>query len=79
MDWRDVAARNLRCNDAYDPVYTGWNGGIDVDPLEVMFVKVKEGQSAAKWLNTKTAVKFAEWMRLKPGTPEWLTAFTAGP
>lgn len=79
MDWRDVAERKLKCNNAYDPVYAGWNAGIDVDPLEVMFVKIKEQQPAAAWLHVKVALKFTEWLRLKPGTPEWWSALTAGP
>ncbi|KAL4425923.1 hypothetical protein ABPG75_009939 [Micractinium tetrahymenae] len=80
VDWRDVTARQLRCNGAYDPVaHTGWNAGINVDPLEVMFVKIKGYQRAAGWPHVQTAIKFAEWMRLQPGSPEWLPAVAAGP
>ena len=57
----------------------GWNGGINVDPLEVMFVKVKGFQRAAGWPHVKTAIKFDEWMRLQPGSPDLLQAIATGP
>lgn len=80
VDWREATARKVRCNAAYDPVYSdGWNGGINVDPLEVMFVKVKGFQRAAGWPHVRTAIKFDEWMRLQPGGPEWLQAMATGP
>ncbi len=48
MDWRDK--RNHNCNGRWNPTGTFYNDGLDVDPLEVMFVKVRAaaaGEAAA--------------------------------
>ena len=39
MDWRDK--RNHNCNGRWNHTGTFYNDGLDVDPLEVMFVKVR--------------------------------------
>lgn len=43
----------------------GFNDGINVEPLEVMFIKVKAAMRAAgNWPHVTTAVKYAEWLQL---------------
>ena len=47
VDWRDAAVRALHCNQGRNPLSgDGWNDGVNVDPLEVMFVKVRLSRPA---------------------------------
>ena len=39
LDWRDPEAAG--CNANYNPIQEGFYDGIDVNPLEVLFVKVR--------------------------------------
>lgn len=56
--------RSGPCNGGVNPINSGHNDGISVDPLEVMFVKVKRPFKEAEWPNVATAIKFSEWSQL---------------
>lgn len=47
IDWRDKRARG--CNAGRNPIQDSFYDGINVDPLEVLFVKVKASMRDAKW------------------------------
>jgi hypothetical protein len=47
IDWRD--ARAGACNANRNPVQPSFYDGISVDPLEVLFVKVKGSMRQAEW------------------------------
>lgn len=62
LDWRHPAL--VHCNGGSNPLQPGFNDGITVEPLEVMFVKVKESMKAAQWPQVHTALKFEHWMEV---------------
>ncbi|KAL4459147.1 hypothetical protein ABPG75_014012 [Micractinium tetrahymenae] len=65
VDWRDPAVTRRACNGELNPLQPGFNDGINVEPLEVMFIKVKAAMRAAgNWPHVTTAVKYAEWLQL---------------
>ena len=47
MDWRDVRA--AACNGGRNPIQQNFYDGINADPLEVLFIKVKGSMRAAGW------------------------------
>ncbi|KDD73356.1 hypothetical protein H632_c2260p0, partial [Helicosporidium sp. ATCC 50920] len=59
VDWRDTSVWG--CNAALNPYAEHMNDGIDVSPLEVMFVKIKEYLLEANWTTAATAVKYSQW------------------
>ncbi|GAB4813085.1 hypothetical protein N2152v2_000131 [Parachlorella kessleri] len=60
LDWRDPSV--AVCNGGANPLQPGFNDGITVDPLEIMFIKVKASMRAASWPHVATAVKFDQWL-----------------
>lgn len=56
VDWRNRDTWN--CNRGTSPIIPGQNDGISIDPLEVMFVKVKEKQLS--WESTVRALKYTD-------------------
>ncbi|KAL4439936.1 hypothetical protein ABPG75_002937 [Micractinium tetrahymenae] len=89
VDWRDPATfSHGPCNGGANPLPAGHNDGIDIDPLEVLFVKVKSKMRAAGWTAVQQAVKLSEWARLAdkqaaragaglPPSAAWLAALAA--
>jgi hypothetical protein len=90
VDWRDPAVQDHACNGELNPLQPGFNDGINVDPLEVMFIKVKAAFLAAgNWPHADAAVKYARWARLageeaarraagaRGASPRWLAAIAA--
>jgi hypothetical protein len=59
VDWRDK--RNWRCNAGYSPYAEHHYDGLSVEPLEVVFVKVKSYLLNLQWTGPQKAVKFDEW------------------
>ena len=47
MDWRD--ARTSACNGNRNPIQQDFYDGINADPLEVLFIKVKASMRQAGW------------------------------
>ena len=47
MDWRDPKAAG--CNAGRNPIQESFYDGVNADPLEVMFVKVKASMRDARW------------------------------
>jgi hypothetical protein len=43
VDWRDPSITRRACNGELNPLQPGFNDGISVEPLEVMFIKVRGG------------------------------------
>ena len=65
MDWRDPAVTARACNGELNPLQPGFNDGISVSPMEVMFIKVKASMRAAgNWPHVATTVKYAHWAAL---------------
>lgn len=63
VDWRDHAVQRRPCNAGRSALdFSGANDGVNVDPLEVMFVKVKKRMRS--WPHVATAIKFSHWTRL---------------
>lgn len=56
VDWRN--RDTWKCNRGTSPIIPGHNDGISIDPLEVMFVKVKEKQLS--WESTVRALKYTD-------------------
>ncbi|EFN53576.1 hypothetical protein CHLNCDRAFT_136762 [Chlorella variabilis] len=90
VDWRDPAVQDHACNGELNPLQPGFNDGINVEPLEVMFIKVKAAMLAAgNWPHATAAVKYAQWARLareeaarvaggaRGASPRWLAAIAA--
>lgn len=48
--------------------------GVSVDPLEVMFVKVKSYMLTSEWSFSKKAVKYQQWHKDQVGAGEGLGA-----
>lgn len=68
VDWRDPAVTRHACNGELNPLQPGFNDGINVEPLEVMFIKVKAAMRAAgNWPHVTTTVKYAEWLTIQAG------------
>lgn len=65
VDWRDPSVTRRACNGELNPLQPGFNDGINVEPLEVMFIKVKASMRAAgNWPHVTTAVKYGDWLAL---------------
>lgn len=47
IDWRDKRA--VGCNAGRNPIQESFYDGVNVDPLEVLFVKVKASMRDARW------------------------------
>lgn len=47
VDWRDPRA--AACNGARNPIQQNFYDGINADPLEVLFIKVKGSMRRAGW------------------------------
>ena len=47
MDWRDT--RTSACNGNRNPIQQDFYDGINADPLEVLFIKVKASMRQAGW------------------------------
>ena len=47
MDWRDPRAQG--CNAGRNPIQESFYDGVNADPLEVLFVKVKASMHQAHW------------------------------
>lgn len=63
MDWGNPELRSRDCNGAFNPLQPDFNDGISVDPLEVMFIKVKSSMRAAgNWPHVTAAVKLDQWL-----------------
>lgn len=63
MDWRKPAVTQRACNGGLSPLQPGFNDGLSVEPMEVMFVKVKAAMRAAgNWPHAAAAVKYASWL-----------------
>lgn len=90
VNWRDPALADEACNGELNPLQPGFNDGVNVEPLEVMFIKVKAAMLAAgNWPHATTAVKYAKWARLaadeaaraaagaRSASPRWLAAIAA--
>jgi hypothetical protein len=90
VNWRDPALADEACNGELNPLQPGFNDGVNVEPLEVMFIKVKAAMLAAgNWPHATTAVKYAQWARLaadeaaraaagaRGASPRWLAAIAA--
>ena len=63
LQWGSEAARDHEwpCNEGLNPLQPHFNDGIDVNPFEVMFVKVKAAFLEAGWSHAASAATFAEW------------------
>ncbi|KIY96554.1 hypothetical protein MNEG_11409, partial [Monoraphidium neglectum] len=59
VDWRDK--RNWGCNERLTATSEHSLDGVSVDPLEVMFVKVKSYMLSSEWSFSKKAVKYQRW------------------
>lgn len=62
IDWRDKRAKG--CNAGRNPIQESFYDGINVDPLEVLFVKVKASMRDAKWSHVLQAKKYDEWQQM---------------
>lgn len=63
VDWRDSRAQG--CNAGRNPIQESFYDGVNADPLEVLFVKVKNSMHAARWQHVLQAVKYDEWAQSK--------------
>ncbi|KAK9808001.1 hypothetical protein WJX73_002333 [Symbiochloris irregularis] len=59
LDWRD--SQSNACNGGLNPIQWGFYDGIDVNPLEVLFIKVKKSMHEAGWGHVQQAVKYDLW------------------
>lgn len=62
IDWRDQRAKG--CNAGQNPIQDFFYDGISIDPLEVLFVKVKASMRDATWSHVMQALKYDEWQRM---------------
>jgi len=46
-----------------NPLQPGFHDGTDIDPFEIMFIKVKRSMREARWRHTEKAVAVSEWIR----------------
>lgn len=58
VDWRKL--ENWNCNRQLSPIVPGFNDGVSIDPLEVVFVKFKEKQ--ANWESSKRALAYTKML-----------------
>lgn len=65
LDWRSPAlhSADAPCNAGLNPLQPGFNDNVDVHPLEVMFVKVKESLLSAGWRHSVAGVAYERWFR----------------
>ena len=56
VDWRD--ARTSACNGNRNPIQQDFYDGINADPLEVLFIKVKSSMRQAGWGHVTKARAF---------------------
>ncbi|KAK9841148.1 hypothetical protein WJX74_000759 [Apatococcus lobatus] len=63
IDWRDK--ENWACNERFSPYAEHHYDGLSLDPLEVVFVKVKSYLLDLQWQAPMRAVKFDSWMTAK--------------
>ena len=59
MDWRD--ARASACNGNRNPIQQDFYDGINADPLEVLFIKVKASMRQAGWSHVTKARVCCSW------------------
>lgn len=60
--WTSAADQGLQCNGGLNPLQPSFNDGIDVNPFEVLFIKVKESFLKGEgWVHAKAATRIAEW------------------
>eukprot|EP00195_Chlamydomonas_chlamydogama_P010072 CAMPEP_0202914022 /NCGR_PEP_ID=MMETSP1392-20130828/62019_1 /ASSEMBLY_ACC=CAM_ASM_000868 /TAXON_ID=225041 /ORGANISM="Chlamydomonas chlamydogama, Strain SAG 11-48b" /LENGTH=431 /DNA_ID=CAMNT_0049605511 /DNA_START=282 /DNA_END=1577 /DNA_ORIENTATION=- len=60
VDWRDQA--NWECNQRFNPMGENYYDGITLDPLEVMFVKVKSFTVMNGISSSRKALKYQQWL-----------------
>lgn len=60
VDWRDK--RNWKCNGGENPYLEFQNDGVSIQPLEVMFVKIKARHLDTGWTSQLNALKLQHWM-----------------
>jgi hypothetical protein len=65
LDWRDpgLAGAGGACNAGFNPLLPGSHDGVDLEPLEALFVKVKGVQLEVGWPSARSAVARARWAR----------------
>eukprot|EP00884_Botryococcus_braunii_P008291 jgi/Botrbrau1/17463/Bobra.0054s0050.1 len=63
LDWREAGAQH--CNEQLNPIQEGLYDGISINPLEVMFVKVKRAMLEAGWEQVRQATKYDAWLSLQ--------------
>lgn len=61
VNWRD--RRNWDCNQRYSCQGERFYDGITLDPLEVMFVKVKSFTLSQEVPSSRTAIKYEQWRK----------------
>jgi hypothetical protein len=64
LDWRDPrlsGEAEFPCNAGMNPLQPGFNDGIDVHPLETMFVKVKRSHLEAGWPHADAGRVMSRW------------------
>lgn len=49
VDWRHPAMQKRACNGGFNPLSNSWNDGVNVDPLEAMFIKVGPSAPSMLW------------------------------
>lgn len=80
VDWQDPLVTRRACNGELNPLQPGFNDGLSVEPLEVMFIKVKASMRAAgNWPHVTAAVKYAQWLSLQTREAEARAAARPGP
>ncbi|KAK9835058.1 hypothetical protein WJX81_007588 [Elliptochloris bilobata] len=60
IDWTDTA--NWNCNAGLNPYAEHTYDGVPLNPLEVMFVKVKDFQLEGDWMSTHLAATYGRWL-----------------
>ncbi|KAK9810073.1 hypothetical protein WJX72_004380 [[Myrmecia] bisecta] len=60
IDWRD--RRHWKCNQGFSPYAEHHYDGLSMDPLEVVFVKVKSYLLDLKWTGSTKAAKYDRWV-----------------
>ncbi|GAX83294.1 hypothetical protein CEUSTIGMA_g10720.t1 [Chlamydomonas eustigma] len=67
VDWRNRS--NWGCNGGKSPSGLNYYDGLDLDPYEVMFIKLKAGQSDAIRLSApRKASKYQHWIQMRPSS-----------
>ena len=67
VDWRDPRAHG--CNAGRNPIQESFYDGVNADPLEVLFVKIKAFQLDSNWVSTRLATTYARWAQDQVGPP----------